>query len=302
MRRVVTLDISPDGKRVVTGSDRYVQVWDRSLKNRISIMSGHTNPITCVLYSPDGKSIASGSEDSTVRIWDAETGDCTACLRHDGGYITRVLYTPDGKSLVTCAAAVRLWDLKTQGCVKKFPTEGFFKYNFDISPNGLQLARNETENDVHIRDIATGDVKGVLKGHIECIMSLVYSPDGKYIATGSGNHELRIWDTETYECKSVLLGHTNWVRRIIWSSSATYVISACIDMVIVWDLSTFECVSCIHIQVSSLISPNLFWYKKNDQVYIEEIPFLSFYDILLGIRKNNRLSDPRIYRNIVRFL
>jgi len=41
------------------------------------IMHGHTDQVTCVTFSPDGKYVISGSEDLTIRIWDAQTGDLT---------------------------------------------------------------------------------------------------------------------------------------------------------------------------------------------------------------------------------
>jgi WD40 repeat protein len=42
--------------------------------NTIAVLEGHTDPVTSVAFSPDGKRIVSGSWDNTVCIWDAETG------------------------------------------------------------------------------------------------------------------------------------------------------------------------------------------------------------------------------------
>ena len=66
---------SPDGKRIVSGSeDKTVKVWDCDKGKEILSLKGHTGPVTSVAISPDGKRIVSGSHDRTVKVWDADNG------------------------------------------------------------------------------------------------------------------------------------------------------------------------------------------------------------------------------------
>jgi serine/threonine protein kinase len=62
---------SPDGKRIASGGDRTVQVWDAVDGGHVFTYQGHSSGMTAVAWSPDGKRIASGSNDNTVQVWDA---------------------------------------------------------------------------------------------------------------------------------------------------------------------------------------------------------------------------------------
>jgi WD40 repeat protein len=84
--------------------------WSSAL---LQIISGHTKPVHSVVFSPDGKKLASASGDETVRLWDVETGEAVGAPLEHTFRVGFVTFSPDGKKLASCDKAVRLWDVET---------------------------------------------------------------------------------------------------------------------------------------------------------------------------------------------
>jgi hypothetical protein len=105
---------SPDGKRVVTGSeDRTAKVWDAELPRETEIVTlrGHSEDVMSVAFSPDGKRVVTGSRDKTVKVWDAESGQEILTLRGHSDAVGSIAFSPDGKRLATTSldGAARIW-------------------------------------------------------------------------------------------------------------------------------------------------------------------------------------------------
>lgn len=95
-------DITKDGRRIVLSDGVRANVSDLH-GNVLTVLRGHTAGVTAVRFSPDGKLVATGSEDSTARVWDARTGQQIAEYTAHGGTVNWVEFSPDGKRLVTAS-------------------------------------------------------------------------------------------------------------------------------------------------------------------------------------------------------
>src|SRR5207302_361987 len=92
-----------------------VKVWDAQTGQETLTLRGHTGPVYSVCLSPDGKRLASASQDQTVKVWDAQTGQETLTLKGHTHRVTSVAFSPDGKRLASASEdkTVRVWDAQS---------------------------------------------------------------------------------------------------------------------------------------------------------------------------------------------
>ncbi len=95
---------TPDGKSLITSAagGEAIRIWDVATGKERRLLPGHHHSVLAIMFSPDGKTIASGGEDGSVRLWEPQTGRELKVLMRDPLYVPRrVAYSPDGKKLVT---------------------------------------------------------------------------------------------------------------------------------------------------------------------------------------------------------
>jgi hypothetical protein len=167
----------------------------------IKFLRAHKDFVGSVAFSPDGKTLASGSRDSTIILWDVATRQPLGAplTGHKKG-ATSVAFNPDGKTLASGSGdeTVILWDLATRQPLGP-PLTGHkgLAESVAFNPDGKTLASGSGDETVILWDLATRQPLGLpLTGHKGSVRSVAFSPDGKTLASGGADATVILWDVD----------------------------------------------------------------------------------------------------------
>jgi WD40 repeat protein len=229
---------SPSGQQVAVcgANSNEVYLYDVATYKQLAVLRGHTAPATSVAYRPDGKQIATASNDQTIRLWDPATAQQSALFKVEVAQANLdinplLAYNSDGSRIATYSGfpgsvTSRLWDASTGKEIANLGKwqQGLRQVRF--SPDGKRAAAGSYEF-VHLRDAVTGRQIAVMGPHETTVWNLAYSPDGKRIAssTAKGFSNIHLWDGENGKEVAVLRGHTGDVNSVDFSPDGKLLVS-----------------------------------------------------------------------------
>ncbi|KAF7972469.1 hypothetical protein HWV62_17886 [Athelia sp. TMB] len=246
---VQCVSFSPDGSRIVSGSDDgAVRVWD-ALSGQLALppLQGHKDRVTSVCFSLDGSRIVSGSVDKTVRVWDALSGQpALPPLQGHEDVVTSVCFSPDGSRIISGSVdkTVRMWDARMwdalSGQLALPPLQGHEDVVTSVcfSPDGSRIVSGSLDNTVQVWDALSGrPALPPLQGHEGGVYTVCFSPDGSRIVSGSEDNTVRVWDALSGRpALRPLQGHEGGVCTVCLSPDGSRIVSGSVDKTMrVWD-------------------------------------------------------------------
>ena len=228
-----------NGSQLATDSFDGLDIWDAATGQPLLSISGHENGLSNLVYSEDGRRLASTGYDGTARLWDTVTGEELLTLPTEGLTPVSPALSPDGSLLAisTEEGPVLVWDAQTGNKVAELQHDDFTT-GIDFSPDGSRLAVTSFDWNGYVWDTSTWERVLTLSGHEEDANDVVFSPDGSRLATVSTDGTARVWDASTGE-ELTSMFHGAWVFGVDFSPDGTRIASGGTDgRAIVWEADT----------------------------------------------------------------
>jgi WD domain, G-beta repeat len=205
----------------------------------------HTKEVTALAFSPDGKTLFSGSNDGTVKSWDPSTGALKQTHEEPGTEIHAIAFAADSSFLALGAVGpnghgyVALVSNTAAGLgptSRTIPVDNVS--GLALSPDHKTLAVGNGSSSVKLWDTSSGASRQTLEGQETFPNTVAFSPDGQTLAGGGVGYPVTIWDVATGQMKQ-LTGHASDIYKVAFSSDGQTLASASRDGTIkLWDLRT----------------------------------------------------------------
>jgi WD40 repeat protein len=246
VKPVRAVAIRPDKAVVAAGRGNQVHLFDAKTGEFLKSLTdpalktpdgkpakaAHLALVDAIAYSPDGKTLATGSFQELV-LWDPETG---AVRRRITGFADRVMaiaYSADGKYLATGGGVptedgeVKIFEADTGKLVtdiKGGHSDTVFGVCF--SPDGKLLATAAADKFVKVFEVPSGKYVKSFEGHTQHVLDVGWTPDGKRLVSAGADNLIKVWDYEKGEKIRDIPGHQKQVTRLAFVGKLSQFLTA----------------------------------------------------------------------------
>jgi WD40 repeat protein/transcriptional regulator with XRE-family HTH domain len=235
--------VSRNGQHWAAGNRRgEVRVWGEGGKTLQRVWQAHLSDMTALAFSPDGRTLATVSFDTTIKLWNVKNGTLLWTGWQTGGIIA-VAFAPDGHLLASGGndGRIHLWDVQRGVEVQTLADQRTVIGTLAWSPDGRLLASGCIDGNIwmwNALEAVPGPQVQKLVGHTNWVSGLVFAPDSRQLASASFDGTVKLWDTEHGTWLHTVAEHSDQMLRVVWSPDGRMLASCSFDHTIwLWDVT-----------------------------------------------------------------
>lgn len=213
-KKVYWAEFSPDEQSIATAcEDGFVRIWDFMSESILSSIGLSDNPIHCLVFSQDGRSLLAGSTDGNIFRYDISNA---TAARFSDGHDDRVeCLDVSRKGMIASGCfggKVNIWS-KEGDLLRQINGHQDVILSIRFSPDGSTLATASRDRRIGLWDVESGDCKW-FQEHGDWVRSVCFNPDGSSVVSGGDDQTLRIWDVSRGKCQRIVRGYANGIINL----------------------------------------------------------------------------------------
>ncbi|MBD2362737.1 trypsin-like peptidase domain-containing protein [Anabaena minutissima FACHB-250] len=193
--------------------------------------------VQSVAFSPDGKTVASSSLETTIKIWNIATGQVVRTLNDHSDYVASVAFSPDGRTLVSGSGdnTIKIWNLATGQVIRTLNGHSIGVSSVAISPDSKTLVSSSEDTTIKIWNMATGKLIRTLNNPQRVVQAAI-SPDGKTLASCELESNVKIWNLATGKVIHALTARN--CSRLAFSPDSKTLALPDLGIIKIWNVAT----------------------------------------------------------------
>ena len=257
-RDIDNLAFIPRVRAIVATGGTKPRIWRLEPPRLPDTLSGHAAEAWSAAFSPDGKVLATGSDDTrepqTIKLWDPASGRLLAGWQGHTATVASLAFSPDGRLLASSSLDsgepgnpnVLVWDVASRKRLASLTGHAGWVRSLAFSPDGRLLATAGDDGTLRLWDSTDFSNRAVLTGHTTRLTSVAFSPNGSRLATASCDATVKIWDVSTAAPRATL-EHSGNLNAVAFAPGGSLLAAASDDgQIKLWDAETGDSVLTIH--------------------------------------------------------
>ncbi len=204
-------------------------VVSRSLGTTLYTYRGHPDWVHGIAWSPDGKHLASASDE--VHVWDTSTGNIISRYSNHSDFASAVVWSPDGKRIASASddGTAHVWDAISRRDLVVYSNHSGAVNAIAWSPDGTRIASVSDDETVQVWNAFNGSRLFTYRDRLNCIFTVTWAPDGRHVASGGASKTVQVWNTIDRRNILTYRGHSAAICSVTWSSDGSRIASASDD-------------------------------------------------------------------------